>query len=326
MSSCYNSCCWLVGVVFSHSFCSSVFPSPSAVSAPAPAWVAARAAGAGASWFLVRPSARSFASWVGVCLFSSASAAGSFARWVSGACGFPFCVVRRAGSWFAVSVPVFVSVVPLVAAGSLPCQWFSLGGGGSSSSSSSSSPSSSPSSPLAPFFAGVSSVGFSGSRSCPSAAAAVRSVLPLVPSCCRVSVGCASGVDSVVRLFFSGFPSLLVFSASSTRFSGGGFVAALARRSAACVRSVARGSRGLLVVAPSGACPAGVRPGRFFRGCGSGSWGSAALAVGLGRRVLLFSPVGVPSWSGGRWSAVSGASGWWVWVPASPAVVQLSLF
>lgn len=183
------------------------------------------------------------------------------------------------------------------------------------------------SSPLASFFVGVSSVGFSGSRSCPSAAAAVRSVLPLVPSSgCRVSVGCARGVDSVVRSFFSASPSLLVFSASSPRFSSGGFVAALARRSAASVRSVAAGSRGLLVVAPSGVCPSGVRPSRSFRGCGSGSWGSAAFAVGSGRRVLLFSPVGVPSWSGGRWSAVSGAPGWWVWVPASPAAVQLSLF
>lgn len=181
---------------------------------------------------------------------------------------------------------------------------------------------------LSSFFVGVSSVGFSGSRACPGACAAVRSVLGFVPvRGCRVSVGCAAGVDACVRSGFAGSRSLLVFSARSPRFlCGGGFVAALARRSAACVRSVCSGSRGLLVVAPSGVCPSGVRPSRSFRGGGSGSWGSAALAVGLGRRVLLFSPVGVPSWSGGSWVPVSGSAGWWSWVPAAPSPVQLSLF
>ena len=306
--------------MFSRSVAFSVSPSPSAVSAPAPAWVAASAAGAGAAWFLVRPSARSFSAWVGVCLFSSSAAAGSFASWVSRVCGFPFCVVRRAGCFFGVSVPVFVSLVPLVSAGSLPCRWFSLSGGGGGS------PSPSPSSPLSPFFSGVRSVGFSGSRSCPAAVSAVRSVLGFVPaSGCRVSVGCARGVDASVRSFFGSSPSLLVFSASSPRFSGGGAVVALVRRSAACVRSVAAGAAVLLVVAPSGACPPGVRPCRSFRGGGSGSWGSAALAVGLGRRVLLFSPAGVPVWSGGSWVPVPGASGWFSWVPSS-SPVQLSLF
>lgn len=181
---------------------------------------------------------------------------------------------------------------------------------------------------LSSFFVGCRSVGFSGSRSCPVAVAAVRSVLGFVPaSGCRVSVGCARGVDLLVRSAFGSSSSLLVFSASSPRFAGGGgVVAALARRSAACVRSVAAGSAGLLVVAPSGACPSGVRPSRSFRGGGSGSWGSAALAVGLGRRVLLFSPVGVPQWSGGSWVPVSGVSGWFSWVPAAPAPLQLSLF
>lgn len=306
--------------MFSCSVTSSVSPSPSGVFAPAPAWAAARAAGAGASWFLVRPSVRSFSGWVGVCLFSSAPAAGSFARWVCRVCGFPFCVVRRAGSLFGVSVPVFVSVVPLVSAGSLPLRWFSLSGGGGGSFSPFTSP-------LSPFFAGVRSVGFSGSRSCPAAEGAVRSVLGLVPSSgCRVSVGCARGVDLLVRSFFASSPSLLLFCASSPRFSGGGVVSALARRSAACVRSVAPGASGLLVVAPSGACPSGVRPSRFFRGCGSGSWGSAALAVALGRRVLLFSSAGVPSWSGGSWVPVPGASGWFSWVSSLPSPVQLSLF
>jgi hypothetical protein len=35
------------------------------------------------------------------------------------------------------------------------------------------------------------------------------------------------------------------------------------------------------VAFPRGACPAAVTPSRSFRGCGSGSWGSVALTVGL---------------------------------------------
>jgi hypothetical protein len=99
----------------------------------------------------------------------------------------------------------------------------------------------------------VRSVGFSGSRS-PSAAALseLHSVFPLIPAFgCRVSVGCAAGVDSAVRSAFSSSPSLLVFSATSSRFAFAGSVAALALRSSACVRSVARGSRGLFLPAHS---------------------------------------------------------------------------
>jgi len=134
------------------------------------------------------------------------------------------------------------------------------------------------------------------------------------------------GVDAVVRDRFAGCRSLLVFSAASPRFSAGvPFVAALARRSAACVRSVAAGSRGLLVVLPSGACPRGVAPSASFRGGGSGSWGSAALAAGLGRRVVVWLPAGVvaPAWAGFAWSALG--SGWFLLV-AQPRLVQLCLF
>jgi hypothetical protein len=71
----------------------------------------------------------------------------------------------------------------------------------------------------------------------------------LVPSPCRVSVGCARGVDALVRAYFRSSPSLLVFSVASGRFGSGR--SAFARRSVACVRSVARGDRGLLVAFPS---------------------------------------------------------------------------
>ena len=176
-------------------------------------------------------------------------------------------------------------------------------------------------------FAGVVSVGFSGSRSLsPAAAAALSALLPLVPSGVRVSVGCAAGADALVRSWFGG--SVLLFSVASGRFGSGR--AAFARRSSRCVSSVAAGSRGLLVVVPVGACPAGVAPSRSFSGRGSGSWGSLAFALGRGRRVLVWLPAGSrpPVWSSVSWSsagALGSAGCWWLGVPA-PRVVSLSLF
>ena len=176
-------------------------------------------------------------------------------------------------------------------------------------------------------FAGVVSVGFSGSRSLsPAASAALSSLLPLVPAGVRVSVGCAAGADLAVRSWFAGSPSLLVFRVGSGRFGVGR--SAFARRSCRCVSSVAAGSRGLLVVVPVGGCPAGVVPSRFFSGRGSGSWGSAAFALGRGRRVLLWLSPGSrpPVWAGVSWSVSAVPGGcWWLGVPA-PRVVSLSLF
>jgi hypothetical protein len=182
-------------------------------------------------------------------------------------------------------------------------------------------------------FSALVSVGFSGSRApCGGAALALAALLPLVPSGCRVSVGCAAGVDLACRSFFAGRPGLLVFSVASGRFGSGR--SAFARRSFRCVLSVAAGASGLLVVLPSsGVCPPGVRPSRSFFGGGSGSWGSAAFALGRGRRVLLFLPVGAlpPVWAGVSWSAwvsvsAGGSAGsWWLGVPVA-AAPQLSLF
>jgi hypothetical protein len=138
-------------------------------------------------------------------------------------------------------------------------------------------------------------VGFSGSRSV---------VPPVLSSCCAavpsssvVLVGCAGGVDAAVR---RAFPSAVVFSVG---FSGRG---AFAARSSAFVRSLqARG--GVLFSFPSGACPAGLLPSSSWRSAGgSGSWGSLALAIGLGVPCFVFCPAGVPSgWGfeplGGGW-------------------------
>ncbi|MEL6929670.1 MAG: hypothetical protein AAFO95_13660 [Cyanobacteria bacterium J06600_6] len=176
-------------------------------------------------------------------------------------------------------------------------------------------------------FSGVFSVGFSGSRSLPpGASAALSALLPLVPVGVRVSVGCAAGVDLACRSFFAGSSSLLVFSVASGRFGAGR--SAFARRSCRCVSSVAAGSRGLLVVVPAGACPAGVAPSRSFRGFSSGSWGSLAFALGRGRRVLLWLPGGSrpPLWAGVSWSLSSLPGGcWWLGV-CVPVPAQLSLF
>ncbi len=107
--------------------------------------------------------------------------------------------------------------------------------------------------------------------------------------------------------------------------------AAFARRSSRCVRSVAAGSRGLLVALPSAPVPpAVVAPSRSFRGGSSGTWGTVGLALGRGRRVLLWLPAGSrpPAWSGASWSsagALGSAGCWWLGVPV-PAPSQLSLF
>ena len=179
-------------------------------------------------------------------------------------------------------------------------------------------------------FAGVVSVGFSGSRSLSAgASAALSALLPLVPAGVRVSVGCAAGADAVVRSWFGAAGSVLLFSVASGRFGSGR--SAFARRSSRCVLSVAAGSGGLLVALPSAAVPpAGVVPSRSFFGGGSGSWGSLAFALGRGRRVLLWLPSGClpPSWSGVSWSSAGafGSAGcWWLGVPV-PAPAQLSLF
>jgi len=47
-------------------------------------------------------------------------------------------------------------------------------------------------------------------------------------------------------------------------------------------------SSGLLVASPSASCPTSVEPSLSFHGFGSGTWGSIALAVGMGAPVQVF--------------------------------------
>ena len=161
--------------------------------------------------------------------------------------------------------------------------------------------------------AGAGAVGFSGSRSV--VPACVGAVCAAVSSSAFVAVGCARGVDCAVRSLVLG---ACVFSASS--FAGSPVARLVARSAAvvgACVGAGSGRSGGSLFVAfPSSACPAGLVPSasvsRCFRGLGSGSWASAALAAGSGASVLVFSPFGVPSgWGfsplGGGWFLLSAA-------------------
>lgn len=144
---------------------------------------------------------------------------------------------------------------------------------------------------LSSFVCSFPCLAFSGSRlSGSSAAASCRAFLPAVSGFGgSVGVGCASGVDSLVR---SAFPSASVFRVQPPLSR-----AAFAARSARLVWWVAASS-GLLVVFPVGVAPARLAVSASFRGFGSGSWGSAALALGLGCSVLvvlpaLVCPVGV---------------------------------
>lgn len=139
---------------------------------------------------------------------------------------------------------------------------------------------------LSSFISSFPSLAFSGSRlSGSSAAASCSAFLPVVSSFNGLAgVGCASGVDSLVR---SAFPSALVFRVQAPLSR-----AAFATRSARLVKWVAASS-GLLVVFPVGAAPTRLALSTSFRGYGSGSWGSAAFALGLGVPVLVVLPSSV---------------------------------
>lgn len=188
---------------------------------------------------------------------------------------------------------------------------------------------------LASFVGSFPCVAFSGSRVGSSSAwVSCRAFLPVLGGFSgSVGVGCASGVDSLVRC---AFPVASVFRVGSFAVGGRVSRASFALRSSALV-SWCVSSGGLLVAFPLGACPSGVAVSSSFRGCGSGSWGSVALALGLGGSVLVVSPVGVgAAWFGALASCFrcvgSAPCGGLLWVassvpyPAPPVGGQLSLF
>ncbi len=297
-----------------------MFSSPSAVSAPPSSLVASACSLAGGFRCGVRPSRRSFSGWVCVCYFCSRSVASSFARRLASALGVPFCSVRLAlggfGGFWSVSVPVFVVVRRVRRRGWRFC-------GRSVRCFGSSLPT--VSSALASWFLSASCVGFSGSRSV-APSEAVRLAVSLVTVGVPVSVGCAAGVDELVRSLLSsaGVP-FSFFEVASGRWGRGR--GSFAGRSVACVRSV--GVSGLWVSFPSVPCPSS--PARLlpsssssqcFSGSGSGSWASLAFAIGCGVPSLVFLG-SLPCPPGWGLSPVAGAPGWFGF---SPPARQLPLF
>ncbi|MFK5855110.1 MAG: hypothetical protein QM503_03190 [Bacteroidota bacterium] len=135
-------------------------------------------------------------------------------------------------------------------------------------------------------------VGFSGSRN-PTyqAGSSVSFFLPYL-SCYSgtIGVGCANGVDDIVRSYF---PQSRVFKVQPPINRK-----AFALRSTRLVKWV-HSSKGLLVAFPFSASPKSVVPSTTFHGYGSGTWGSIALAIGIGSPVLVF----VHSPSGSTFSA-----------------------
>jgi hypothetical protein len=186
---------------------------------------------------------------------------------------------------------------------------------------------------LASFVRSFPCVAFSGSRlSGSSSVASCRAFLPLLSGFGgSVGVGCASGVDSLVR---SVFASASVFRVSSFLVGGRVSRVSFALRSSALVQWCSA-SAGLLVVFPSSVAPAQLASSRSFRGFGSGTWGSVALGLGLGVSVLVvlpavLCPVGVafpaPASVASRFAFVGVAPcGGSLWL-ASPKPVQLALF
>lgn len=174
---------------------------------------------------------------------------------------------------------------------------------------------------LRSIFSQFSTFGFSGSRSSVPSGCSVAA--GLVPGGSQVFVGCARGVDA----FFRGvFPLAAVFSVASGQFGAVGR-GAFAARSSACVRAVAAAG-GLWVAFPSSPCPVGLVPSasssRCFRGLGSGSWASLALALGLGVPCVVFLG-SLPCPCGWDLSPVASSPGWFSSV-GQPSPVQLSLF
>lgn len=172
--------------------------------------------------------------------------------------------------------------------------------------------------------ASANCVGFSGSRNpngvIPSGV--ILGAIAAVSPKASVMVGCARGVDAVVRQVLGS--RCQVFSVSSGQWGSGR--GAFAARSTACVRAVASAG-GLWVSFPCSACPAGLLPSKSsskcFSGSGSGSWGSLALAVGLEIPCLVFLPTGIVSPTGWSLAPMASCDRWFSSVPVT---AQMSLF
>lgn len=166
-------------------------------------------------------------------------------------------------------------------------------------------------------------VGFTGSRNFSSNYA--QFIAPVVhhyqAAGQPIAAGCANGADKIVR---QAAPSAQVFMASNYL---GPAPARLAKRSAAMVRAVSQSQNPLIVGFTISPCPAAVRPRGSFFGGGSGTWGTLALAAGLGLPIIVFWPAitwqpTLPAWGNWQPVVVAGQIGF----SLHPAGTQAPLF
>lgn len=137
-----------------------------------------------------------------------------------------------------------------------------------------------------------STFAFSGSRNSIEAEKRVLAIVALVKEK-KVFVGCAAGVDRVVR---NHVLNAVVFRVDKKKDIP--FAAALAIRSEVMVSLLAAEENPVLLAFPATVCPDKVIPRRTFKGHGSGTWGTIALAVWLELPVCVSMPEGLypPHW------------------------------
>lgn len=128
---------------------------------------------------------------------------------------------------------------------------------------------------------GFPCIGFSGSRH--STGPVYNSALQFLPVLSNykgsIGVGCAKGIDGLVRNQFS-FATVIKVQPPINR-------RAFAVRSTKLVHWLAS-LNSLLVAFPSTVSPSAIVPSTSFKGYGSGTWGTIALSIGMGLPVLLF--------------------------------------
>lgn len=169
-------------------------------------------------------------------------------------------------------------------------------------------------------------IGIGGARrcGCKESAAELLKFLSYIPKSKKVVVGCARGIDKVVRDVRGS--NCKVFEADKQPHA---IVAhRLVARSIACVSACATSnSSGLWVSFPIHACPASIAPSpdsrACFNGSGSGSWSSLAYAIGSGISAIAFLPQGFRPLSYWNMQPVDGALGWWQFQSGQ---IQLKLF
>lgn len=135
-----------------------------------------------------------------------------------------------------------------------------------------------------------SAFAFSGSRNSLECVEAMSHIIPLIPQNSTIIVGDCKGVDAAAR---KAFPRANVFFAAC-------FGGILPRRSAAVVEACVE-EKGLFCAFPSGRCPKGLVPNPKVHGCfkgfGTGTWSSIALAIGQRCATLVcVHPFDAPSW------------------------------